>query len=125
MSVLTGNTGTVEAGSSTVLEITKWSFTTKSELTVWASNTSNGHKKRKGGTKDGTGSIEGKYDDSQPVEDILEEGSEVTLTLVRDTGNEITVPAVIEQLEFEVDVDSGAVQSWTASFGSNGAWSYS
>lgn len=122
MANYSGTTGSVLISASNVHDVTKWTFNTTAETSPFGSNMSGGFKKRLPGTKDGTGTIEGKYNSASPIEDSLREGTSVTLTLQRMSGKTYSVPAVIESLELEVDIDTGAPQSWVANFGSNGAW---
>jgi hypothetical protein len=117
-----GSTGYVKEGSDTLAEITDWSFNTSANVTAWGSSSSAGFKKRKAGTKDGSGSFSGKLDDSDVILDHCTQGAEVTLKLGFATGKEFTVPAVVESVDWKVDIDSGEVVGWTVNFGSNGAW---
>ena len=117
-----GTLGSVQVDGSTILDVTKWSINKTCNITPFASNSSGGAKKRVAGSKDITGSCEGKYDPTMPIEDHLGEGDSVTITLVRDTGDTIGGAAVVDELTLDCDMDSGDPQSWTVSFGANGAW---
>jgi len=114
MAVYSGTGGTVNS----VTQITSWSFNPTSNNSAWGSSSTNGYKDRVVGVKDGSGSIEGKWDGTAPYT----VGAEVSLSLVANTGS-FTVPAVIDSFSVEVDVDDGEVVGWSAEFSINGAWS--
>lgn len=122
MTTISGKNGKVDVGSSTLLEITSWNFTTTSNNSVWGSSSSSGYKKRQAGTKDMTGNIAGQFDTSSPIYNTMEEGDDVTLKLYLNASLFYEVPALIESFNLSIDVDNGAVVGWTSAFGSNGAW---
>jgi hypothetical protein len=77
------------------------------------------------GTKDHSGTLEGKFDDSDPIDDYFDEGDLVTLHLYVTSSAFYVVPAMITEVSIEVDIDEGDIIPWSASFGGNGAWSSS
>lgn len=105
-----------------VTELTKWGFNPKCGTSAWASNRSGGYKKRVAGNKDGSGSMEGKWDPTAPITDMLEEGTEVTLNLVITGAQKYIVPAIIEGIKLDVDLDSGDVVGWSADWSTTGPW---
>ena len=117
MAVYSGTGGTATGGGSSS-QITSWSFNPTSNNSAWGSSSTNGYKDRVVGVKDGSGSIEGKWDGSQ----AMVEGSEYTLVLTANTGA-FTVAAVIDSFSVEVDIDDGEVVRWSAEFSINGSWS--
>jgi hypothetical protein len=122
---ISGKGGDCTVGTGTpvqVAELTKWGFNPKCATSAWASNRSGGYKRRVAGNKDGSGSIEGKWDPAVPITDMLEEGTEVTLNLVITGTQKYLVPAIIEGIKLDVDLDSGDVVGWSADFSTNGSW---
>lgn len=125
MATFSGKDGKVHDGGGAIADITRWTFSKSSNNHAYGSSSSGGHKARVAGVKDGNGTIEGKMQAGAlpPVE----EGDSVTLQLYED-GNAAgstpywSVPAIIGNVEIEVDIDDGAPVSWTAEFETNGAW---
>ncbi len=122
MSVISGKDGKVMIGVAAVADITYWSFSTAAQNPAYASSATAGHRKRLGGVKDGGGVIRGKLDIADAVTDDFNEGDAVTLLLYLNATKFYSVPAVIDRLQFEVDIDSGDVVGWEAEFSANGAW---
>jgi len=81
-----------------------------------------GFRRRVGGVKDGSGTIVFKLDPADPITDQLNEGDAVTLLLYLDGTRHFTVPAIIEALQWEVDIDRGEIIGGTAEFAIDGAW---
>lgn len=123
MSVATGCSGDVLIGSSSIAELTNWTFNKTVATDRYGSNSSNCYKKTIAGVKSGTGTLKGKYDDASPIEDFLDVGDSVSLLLQTDGSTTYTVPAVIKSLDVEVDLDEGKANTWSATFETNGAWS--
>lgn len=105
-----------------VAELTKWSFNPKSNNPAWASNRTGGFKRRRSGIRDGSGSMEGKWDPADPITDYLEDGSEIQLNLVTAGTQQFVVPAIIDGIKLDVDLDSGEIIGWSADWSLNGAW---
>lgn len=122
MAAISGKGGSVLVASSDLVEVTNWELTRTSNNPSWASNTSNGYKKRVAGVKDSTGTFSTKYDPTDPLTDHLEEGDEVTLELLATSGKTISVPAIIDELKVACDMDEGEPVGYDVSFSSNGAW---
>lgn len=115
MAVYSGKGGTVSAGGA-IAQVTSFSFNTTSNNSSWGSTSTNGYKDRVAGVKDGSGSIEGKWNGSAPVTP----GAEVALTLTLDTGT-ISCQAFVDSLSVEVDINDGEAVSWSAEVSANGA----
>ena len=122
MAVISGKDGEVKIGANSLADITGWSFNTTSNNPAYASSSTGGYKKRVAGVRDASGNIAFKLNTSNPIGDEFEEGDEVTLLLHVDASNFYSVPAVIDSLSLEVDIDSGDVVGGTAGFSANGAW---
>lgn len=122
MAGISGKNGKIMIGSSNLTDCTGWTFDREVEIHKYGSCSSNGFKKKVDGTKDGMGTISGKYDPDDPIEDYIEEGDHVTLLLYVDASKFYSVPAIIAKLSVKVDVDSGEPVSWDADFEADGQW---
>ena len=122
MAAISGIGGSVDSGSE-LAEITTWTFTTTSNNPAWASSTNPGYKKRVGGVRDCSGTVNGKFNGALTDYDALEAGSSVTLTLKLNDTHYYTVPAFVDEFNVEVDMDNGDVVGWSLNFSGNGAWS--
>lgn len=125
MPTISGQYGSIKIGSSAVQECTSWTWSRSVQEHAYASCATGGFKKRVAGTKDHSGSLEGKLDLDQSVEDFFDEGDIVTLNLYVSSTAFYVVPAMITELSIEVDIDEGDIVPWSANFGGNGAWSSS
>ena len=122
MATMSGQYGKVLIGSSSVVEVMKWSFARSVPDNPHGTSATAGYKKRTAGTKDGSGSLNGLQDPSDPVEGYFEEGDIVTLKLYDSASRFFSVPAMISKLDTECDIDDGAPVPWSADFGIHGAW---
>lgn len=122
MATISGKTGTVEISSTDVLEVTKWTFNPKCNVSKYASNNTSGYKAAVAGVLEGNGTVEVKLDTASSLD--LVAGAAATLDLhVDGTGsNYYSVPAIISEAPIEVDIDGGEVVGATYSFEANGAW---
>ena len=123
MAAASGQYGKIMIGGSTLIECTGWSFDRSVAEHVYASCATSGYKKRVAGTKDGTGELRGVLDPADPIEGYINEGDQVTLLLYFTAAKYHSVPAQINNISVEVDVEEGEIVRWTAGFGINGAWS--
>ena len=118
-----GKNGSVKVGLTAVAEVTKWSFNPTSNNPSWASNAVAGFKQRVAGVQDGSGSFDFKLKDATDWA-LFAPGVSLTLTLVTGGSSlDFTVPAVIDGVNLECDIDSGEVVGGSADFSCNGAWS--
>jgi hypothetical protein len=122
MATVSGQYGSIKIGSSNLVECMNWTFDRKAAEHAYASCNTGGYKKRIAGTKDGTGTIRGLQDSADPIENYIIEGSSVTLRLYWTAAKYYSVPAIVNSLKTEVDIDDGAPVPWDADFGANGAW---
>jgi hypothetical protein len=121
---ISGTIGDVlyNTGGAKVSEVKSWSFNPKQESKSYSSNKTGGGTKRISSTKDASGTIEGVWDAWDPITDHFEPGSEVTLKLQHYTNQWWIVPVLIDDMSFDVDIETGDVQSWSANFSLNGTW---
>jgi hypothetical protein len=122
MATISGKNGKVLVDSTTLAEITDWTFHTTSVNHAYASSSTGGYRRRVPGVKDGAGSIGFKLDVADPVTDDFDEGSAVTLLLYIDATHFYSVPAIIDSIQLAVDISSGDVLGGTAQFSASGAW---
>ncbi len=122
MSLETGDDGKVLIGGTPLADITAWSLETTTRAVAYASSTTGGFRKRLPGAKEGRGRIQFKIDVASPLTNQINEGSAVTLLLYLDATRFYTVPAVIDSLQIEVDIDGGALIGGQAEFSTDGAW---
>ena len=113
MATISGKDGSVGSYA----EITSWSLNITSNNSAYASSDTAGYKKRVAGTKDVTGSMEGKWNGSMQVTP----GDAITgLALNLDATQSYTLDAVVDSFSLEVDVDDGEVIGWSADFSVKG-----
>lgn len=117
-----GKDGTVKIGSTDVCEIRNWKFNPKSNNPKYASNKTSGYKRTVAGVKEATGSMSGAWDNANDFLAVVDVGTDVTLKLYTNTTKFFSVPAVIDDVSVNVDVDNGEIVGWDANFSSNGAW---
>ncbi|MCA9100060.1 MAG: hypothetical protein KDA63_02860 [Planctomycetales bacterium] len=124
MAVISGKNGKVNDGTSDVAEITGWTLRTESNKLAYASSSSGGYRKRVAGVRDGSGRIEGKLDatSANAITEVLDVGDALTLKLYVDATHFYSVPAVIDSLDVEVDINTGEPVGWRGEFSANGAW---
>lgn len=122
MATFSGKDGKVRIGSAEVAEITRWTFRTAAANASYASSATGGFRRRVGGVREGSGTIAFKLDPADPITDHLNEGQSVTLLLHLDAARYYSVPAVIDALELEVDIDRGEIVGGRAEFSTDGAW---
>lgn len=117
-----GKDGTVKIGSTDICEVRNWKFNPKSNNPKYASNKTSGYKRTVAGVKEATGSISGAWDNANDFLAVIDVGTGVTLLLYTNTTKFFSVPAVIDDVSVNVDVDNGEIVSWDSNFSSNGQW---
>lgn len=119
---ISGKEGKVALSTpSDLAHVTLWTMDQSDSAPAWNSSSTGGHKTRKSGVRDATGTVEGKYDQDDPIENRLGVGSAVTLYLHQRADRKITVAALVTGLTLNVNIDSGEIESWTASWGATSA----
>ena len=124
---ISGINGDVVVLGVSLYEATKFSLMLKSNNQAYASNRTNGYKKRVAGVKDGSGNIDGVWDPGNPIYGTniagqLREGSTPQLYLYPNDNQYWNVYAIIDQFKIDVDFDEGSIVSWTFDFSTNGQW---
>ena len=120
MPILSGKDGTVLIDDVEVAQLTRWTLRRTSRNKAYTANDTGGAWKRTTGSKDATGRFLVQVTDSGSAP--VEEGDAVTLELhVDDTDeNYYRVPAVIDSVGTEVDVDRGELVGYRVGFSGNG-----
>lgn len=127
MAANSGKYGQVDFGGSSYGEANNWTMEKTSDVTQYGKFGGGGRKSAVSGQGSARGTISGKYDFADPIEDVVDIGDSVTLYLYQRTttgGGEskYTVPAIVESVNITVDGDTGAPVEWTLNWVSDGAW---
>lgn len=115
-----GKSGAVKISSTSVGEVLKWTARKTAVVDVFGSSESAGYQKSIAGRKGISGTIEGKWD-SAAAAPILE-GASVTLQLYLNATELLTVPAIMEEFEITVDINTGVANAFRANYQSTGAY---
>jgi len=125
--VLSGKKAALHVDSADT-EFGKWSANEEWDEESYATSHTNGKKKVEGGNGQLKGQVEGKRrTDGGKIEVVAAGGNKYPLKLFFDeAGNTgIDIPsAYVNNLGFEADPSTGAVQSYSFAFLSDGEWSY-
>jgi hypothetical protein len=121
MAVLSGKNGTLFLGAAEVTPVVNWKLVTTSNNPDYAANDTGGWKKRAAGIRDASGSLEIKASDDRHCP--VEEGDAPTLKLHLDgSGNNYyEVPAIIDKISVDVDINRGEIVAYVVDFSGNGA----
>jgi len=121
MSVFSGKSGTLYIDAAEVTPVSNWSLSVTSDNRTYAANDTAGWKRRVAGVRDCRGTFECMLDDEGNVPCF--EGDAVTLQLhVDDSGsNYFTVPAVVDRIDVECNIQDGEVLALHIEFSGNGA----
>ena len=117
-----GKDGDVKVGATQAQEARHWTFKPKADNKSYASNKTAGYKRRVAGVKEGTGTVAGAWDAANPITTMMDVGTGLTLLLFLNATINFSVPALIDDLTVNVDIDNGEIVSWDANYGTNGAW---
>jgi hypothetical protein len=121
MSVLSGKNGTLFLGSTEITPVVNWKLVITSNNPDYTANDTGGWKQRVAGVRDASGSMEIKATDDQTCP--VEEGDTPTLALhVDNSGNNYyQVPAIIDKISVDVDINRGEIVAYVVEFSGNGA----
>lgn len=122
MGLITGDEGKVLSDGTQIADITGWMFRTSVSARRYSSSATAGHERQLAGAASGRGSFTFQLDLANPITDELEEGSHLTLRLHVDASRYYSVPALIESLQIDVNVDDDAMVGGRAEFAADGAW---
>lgn len=121
MAKISGHTGAVKIGSTSIAEVTNWTADMKSEISD-VSVLGNGYGLTRGTLKSASGSVDFFRDPDNTQQNQIVPGAQLTLILVETTGVQITMPVTIESVSHDQSGPKGTVTR-SASWQSNGAWS--
>ncbi|MGA2063800.1 MAG: hypothetical protein ABSG86_02475 [Thermoguttaceae bacterium] len=121
MAVLSGKNGTLFLGATEITPVVNWKLVTSSYNPDYAANDTGGWKQRAAGVRDASGSLEIKACDDRNCP--VEEGDAITLNLHLDNSgdNYYDVPAIIDKLSVDVDINRGEIVAYVVEFSGNGA----
>ena len=122
MATLSGKDGKVLRGDQAIADVTIWSFRSIAKNRSYASSATGGYKRTLPGVKQACGRFSFLLSTTSPQTDRLAAGDEVTLALELAANRAYSVPAVIDSVAVEVDIDTGKVVGGTAEFSTAGGW---
>lgn len=126
---ITGRNGKFTVDGSLVARTTQWQMTkTLASKTEWGDSDSEGFTNRAAGRKDSTFSAEGKYDTSDEVFDLFQEGDIVQATLFLNAAAPLLYydypRALCDNFQLTVNIDTAEVIGWTSAWGADGIYYY-
>ncbi|MBN8625015.1 MAG: hypothetical protein J0M17_05965 [Planctomycetes bacterium] len=117
--MFSGKDGRVLVDSVPIADVVRWTLRTSARSVSYASNATGSARRTVPGNVTAAGSIVFHLSaDAAP----LAAGDVVELRLYLDAERFYEVPAVIEAVELETDVDTGALVGGTAQFAADGPW---
>ena len=122
---VSGIVGKFVVDSSLVARTTQWTVTpTLATTSEWGDSDSGGYTNRLAGRKDATFTVEGKFETTDEVYDLFQEGDIVQAALWLDNSSlYYAFPrALCTEFSLTVNIDTGEVEGWTASFGADGVY---
>lgn len=122
MATLSGKDGKVLRGEEAIAEVTSWSFRSIAKNRSYASSATGGYKRTLPGVKQAGGRFGFLLSTTNPQTDQIAAGDELTLALEIAADRAYSVPAVIDSVAVEVDIDTGKVVGGTAEFSTAGGW---
>lgn len=124
--VIKGSGGKVVSGGTLLARVTQWTLDNSSSETAWGDSDSEGFTNRASARKDGTGSLQGKFDRNQKFYNILKPGDIIGLDLWEDADQQspsqpwIFPRALIQSFNLVFNQDDKEVVGWTANYGADG-----
>lgn len=122
MTMQSGKDGKVLIGATPIADVVRWTFRGTARSVAYASNRTEEHLRHVPGTQSGSGTIAFQFNPAAPATEQLAAGSKVVLLLHLDAARHYEVPAVIEHLELQTDIDTGALIGGSAQFATDGVW---
>lgn len=116
MSIVSGQYGTAKIGTTVVSEIKQWSLNKGINIYDAASAETPGTDgyQRVKGRRNHTGSMSGYWDPDGPP--AFDEGDTVALKLYPIAGSYYPVSALIENVNIDVNIETGEPETWTSQF---------
>ena len=121
---LTGRLGEHTVDGSYVARLQNWSISkTLANTNEWGDSDSAGYTARSAGRKDATFTTDGKYDTSDEVFDLFDEGDNAASILYMNTTLYWNFPrSVCQGFDIAVNVDTEEVIGWSSSWGADGIY---
>jgi hypothetical protein len=121
MAVLSGKNGTIYLGADEMTPVAQWKLVVVSNNPEYVANDTAGWKQRVAGVCDSAGMFVVMAD--QAGHCPVSEGDSVTLNLHVDNSgvNYYGVPAIVDNIQVDVDISSGKVVAYVVTFSGNGA----
>ena len=124
---ISGQYGQVDFGSSVIADANHWTMEDTVDASQFGTFGGGGFKDSNVGQKSATGTIEGVYDRTNPIEQEAVVGASVDLSLYFSTvaGGGVrkrVVPAHITGISYDVDGDTGEKNTYSINWQSDGAW---
>jgi len=121
---ISGNSGKVLAGTSTIAELTQWEAELAKDTQTYNSQDGGVWQKTVAGNKKLSGTLTGKYDPDEPIDAVLDSDAIVALRLYQNSLKYISCQARLGSLNFSANMDTGEPEEWTCTFESDGAVSF-
>ena len=122
---LTGRNGNFQVGAVLVARTTQWAVNpTLATSSEWGDSDSGGYTNRARGRKDATFTAEGKYESTDEVFDLFEEGDTLIAVLwLNNVDLYYDFPlAMCTDFNLTVNIDTAEVIGWTSSWGADGVY---
>tara|TARA_Y100000034_G_C6767975_1_gene342464 strand:+ start:310 stop:690 length:381 start_codon:yes stop_codon:yes gene_type:complete len=119
---ISGNQGYISFASSDIRELTKWTADKDFGVNTYNSRDSAGWQKTIVGNKKFSGTLEGKIDVDDSIEDDIDTESLVALQLHQNTANYWAGNGRVSNFSITCDPDTGEPQTWSCSWESDGSW---
>ena len=113
MAAFSGKNGKVIQGVTDIVDTMGWTLSLVSNNPAYASNATAGHKTRVVGIADNNGTFTFAV---QSAAAEITQGQAVTLKLYMNATKFWTVPAVIDNVPYNTDINEGGIVTATASF---------
>ncbi len=107
---------------STVMDCTGWSMNRTADLKQYASCSTNGRYAYIPGIISAAGDLRGYTDDENHISEFFDAGDTVLLYLFLSATKFHQVPAVIENVQEDIQIEEAGIVGWTASYKSQGDW---
>ncbi len=121
MPAISGKRGTVTSGGTSIAQVTDWQLRTRAAGVSYASSETGGFRKKLSGVKQASGALRFVVSTAAP-QTQLAAGDAVTLHLHLDASRYISLPARIDGLRLQVNIDTGQIIGGQFDFSSDGAW---
>lgn len=123
---LTGRDGYMEVDGNRVARITNWAVNPSALMSEWGDSDSGGYTNRAPGRKDCPFTAEGKFDTTDAIYLLFEEGDIAAVVLNLDAAGRFwNFPrAACIDFNLVVDPDTDEVIGWTSSWGSDGVYAH-